>query len=38
LLYEMLGDAKDERFKAISGLVRETKEETKLAVETFCKL
>jgi len=38
LLYEMLGDAKDGNFKAIAGLVRETKEETRLAVETFCKL
>ena len=38
LLYEMLGDAKDGNFKAIAGLVKETKEDTKQAVETFCKL
>lgn len=38
LLYEILGDAKDSSFKAIAGLVKETKEDTKLAVETFCKL
>lgn len=38
LLYEILGDAKDDNFKAIAGLVKETKDETKQAVETFCKL
>ncbi|KAK5457267.1 hypothetical protein LTS15_005048 [Exophiala xenobiotica] len=38
LLFELVGDAKDANFKAISGLVKETKDETKSAVETFCKL
>ncbi|KIW49738.1 hypothetical protein, variant [Exophiala xenobiotica] len=38
LLFELVGDAKDGNFKAISGLVKETKDETKSAVETFCKL
>jgi len=38
LLFELVGDAKDENFKAVSGLVRETKEETKVSVETFCRL
>jgi len=37
-LYEVLGDAKNENFKAIAGLVRETKESTREAVETFCRL
>lgn len=38
LLFELVGDAKGPHFKAISGLVKETKDDTKLAVETFCKL
>lgn len=38
LLFEMLGDANVPEFKAISGLVKESKDETKGAVETFCKL
>jgi hypothetical protein len=38
LLFELVGDAKDANFKAIAGLVKETKDETKSAVETFCKL
>jgi len=38
LLYEILGDAKDPNFKAIAGLVRDTKESTREAVETFCRL
>lgn len=37
-LFELVGDAKGEHFKAVSGLVKETKEETRDAVETFCKL
>ncbi|EXJ89186.1 hypothetical protein A1O3_02251 [Capronia epimyces CBS 606.96] len=38
LLFEILGDANNPRFKAISGLVKETKDDTRLAVDTFCKL
>ncbi|KAI1607976.1 isochorismatase domain-containing protein [Exophiala viscosa] len=38
LLFELVRDAKDPNFKAIAGLVKETKDETKVAVETFCKL
>ena len=38
LLFELVGDAKDENFKAVSVLVKEMKEETRMAVETLCKL
>jgi len=38
MLFELVGDAKDENFRAVSGLVKETKEETKEAVETFFRL
>ncbi|ETI28378.1 hypothetical protein G647_00827 [Cladophialophora carrionii CBS 160.54] len=38
LLFELVGDAKDGNFRAVSGLVKETKEDTKVAVETFCRL
>ncbi|OAP56341.1 hypothetical protein AYL99_09520 [Fonsecaea erecta] len=38
ILFELVGDAKDDKFRAVSGLVKETKEETKQAVETFCRL
>ena len=38
LLFELVGDAKGQHFKGVSGLVKETKESTKGAVETFCKL
>jgi isochorismate hydrolase len=38
LLFELVGDAKSANFKAVSGLVKETKEETKVAVETLCRL
>jgi len=36
ILFELVGDAAGKDFKPISGLVRETKEETKKAVEIFC--
>jgi nicotinamidase-related amidase len=38
LLFELLGDAKDGHFKGISGLVKETKDDTRAAVEAFCRL
>ncbi|GKZ29306.1 hypothetical protein AbraIFM66950_004278 [Aspergillus brasiliensis] len=38
LLFEMLGDAGHEGFRAVSGLVREMKEETKGAVEGLAKI
>ena len=36
VLFELVGDAADGRFKAIAGLVKETKESTREAVEVFC--
>ncbi len=36
ILFELVGDAGSKYFKAIAGLVKETKEGTKEAVETFC--
>jgi nicotinamidase-related amidase len=38
VLFELLGDAKDANFRAVSGLVRDTKDETKGAVGTLGKL
>lgn len=36
LLFEIMGDAKQEGFKEVSGLVKETAEETKGALGAFC--
>lgn len=38
MLFELLGDAKNPNFRAVSGLVKETKDETKSAVATLGKL
>ena len=38
LLFEILGDAGHEAFRAVSGLVKETKEETKSALGAFSKI
>jgi len=37
-LYECMGDAGIPEFKTIAGLVKETKESTKDAVQTLCKM
>ncbi|KAI4211770.1 MAG: hypothetical protein LQ351_005410 [Letrouitia transgressa] len=37
-LYECMGDAGMEEFKAIAGLVKETKESTREAVQALCKI
>ncbi|KAL3439636.1 Isochorismatase-like protein [Aspergillus tetrazonus] len=38
ILFEILGDANHQHFKAIAGLVKETKEETKEALEKLSKI
>lgn len=38
LLFELLGDAKSENFRAVSGLVKDTKDRTRDAVATLGKL
>lgn len=38
ILFELLGDAKNPHFRAVSGLVKDTKDETKSAVATLGKL
>ncbi|PYI01210.1 Isochorismatase hydrolase, partial [Aspergillus sclerotiicarbonarius CBS 121057] len=38
VLFEMLGDARHEGFREVSGLVREMKEETRGAVESLAKI
>ena len=36
VLFELMNDAKSQHFKGISGVVKETKDATREAVETFC--
>ncbi|KAL1988481.1 hypothetical protein VTN96DRAFT_9536 [Rasamsonia emersonii] len=38
LIFEILGDAKHDAFKAINGLVKETKDETEAALGAFCRI
>ena len=37
-LYEVMGDASIPEFKSIAGLVKETREKTREAVQSLCKL
>lgn len=37
LMYELMGDAADEKFKPLAALVKEMKEETKKSVGTLCR-
>lgn len=37
-LYECMGDASIGEFKSIAGLVKETKDSTREAVQTLCKM
>ncbi|KAL4924458.1 putative isochorismatase family hydrolase [Aspergillus undulatus] len=38
ILFEIIGDASDQHFKAITGLVKETKQETKEALDKLSKI
>lgn len=38
VLFEVLGDAKHEQFRVVSGLVKETKDETKASLGVFSKI
>lgn len=38
VLFEILGDAGSDGFKGVSGLVKETKDDTKSALGAFCKM
>ena len=38
LLYEIMGDAADEAFRDVAKIVKETKEDTKAAMQVLCKV